>query len=471
MVRSLCVRVSVDELRRQLLPAGRTAQTKGDTDVLAALLALRDEPVATWPSQSEVARALGITLVAVSHAVARARQRWSKTPALTRLRHDMVEMLEAQGDVMTQRELADAVLASRGSVQEQPLRSRYAAACVRAADEVERRRAAPRWIVRRVDAPAGVLLARDVIDDDGTQRLDGQGLADYAERLGRNADTLAGTDPLPSPTRVVDALQGVAVPAGMTTPAPNRLLALAAAVSRNAALSSRLELYPRGRASDRALKLALGALAGARTLTPEQIRQRVAGRYPEAARLPDRPALDTLLGQAGSELVWTPDADSGRGAYASRLREFVTVTSGTSYTRPTGRTVTGCRGGGRPAERSRRLRSKAPQNAGERSVPGAHGIATPPPRRGTRAGVGVPGRCTQHGRAADPPHEGRCRGGWRGLASGPARTTADPGAAPTGPTSCGWLGTGRCPVRKPSQPRHRARCCSRIRGCSPVTTR
>ena len=333
------VRVSVDELRRQLLPAGRTAQTKGDTDVLAALLGLRDEPVATWPSQSEVARALGITPVAVSHAVARARQRWSKTPALTRLRHDMVEMLDAQGNVMTQRELADAVLASRGSVQEHPLRSYYAAACVRAAAEVERHRAAQRWIVRRVDAPAGVLLARDVIDEDGTPRLDGQGLADYAERLGRKADTLAGTDPLPSPARVVEALQAVAVPAGVTTPAPNRLLPLAAAVSRNAALSSRLELYPRGMAADRALKLALGALAGAGTLTPEQIRRRVAGRYPEAARLPERPALDTLLGQAGSELVWTPDADSGQGAYASRLREFVTVSSGTSYSRSAGRTA------------------------------------------------------------------------------------------------------------------------------------
>ena len=183
-----------------------------------------------------------------------------------------------------------------------------------------------------------MLLARDVIDDDGTPRLDGQGLADYAERLGHQADTLAGTDPLSSPARVVEVLQGVAVPPGTTMPAPNRLLALAAAVSCEAALSSRLELYPRGMAAERALKLALGALAGARALTPEQIRQRVAGRDPEAARLPDRPALDTLLAQAGSELVWKPDAGSGRGVYALHFREFVTVTSGTSYARSAGRT-------------------------------------------------------------------------------------------------------------------------------------
>ena len=332
------VRVSVDELLRQLLPAGRTAQAQRDADVLAALLGLRDEPVAPWPSQSEVARALGVTPAAVSQALARARRRWIKTPALTRLRHDVVEMLEAHGHVMTQRELAAAVLAGRGSVQGHPLRARHAAAGVRAAAETERHLAAPRWIVRRVGAPAGVLLARDVVDDDGTPRLDGQTLADYAERLGRAADTLAGGDPLPSPARVVEALQAVAVPAGATTPAPNRLPALAAAVSRSAALSTRLELYPRGMAADRALKLALGALAGARTLTPEQIRQRVAGRYPEAARLPERPALDTLLGQAGSELAWTPEADGGRGAYTAHFREFVTVTSGTSYTRSAGRT-------------------------------------------------------------------------------------------------------------------------------------
>ena len=332
-------RASVDELRRQLLPAGRTAQTQRDAEVLAALLGLRDDgPPVTWPSQSDVARALGVTPVAVSHAVARARQRWSKVSVLTGLRHDVVEMLEAHGNVMTQRELADAILASRGSVQEQPLRARHAGACVRAAVEIERHLGAPRWIVRRVDAPARVLLARDAIEDDGTPRVDGQRLADFAERLGRTADGLADTDPLPSPARVIEGLQAVAVPPGVVRPAANRLVALATAVSRGAALSSRLELYPRGMAADRALKLALGALAGARTLTPEEIRRRVAGRYPEAVRLPDRPALDTLLQDAGSELSWKPDANDGQGAYQSRLREFVTVSSGTTYARTAGRT-------------------------------------------------------------------------------------------------------------------------------------
>ena len=376
-------RESVDELRRLLLPAGRTAQSRRDAELAGALLGLSggapaaqsrrdaelagalpglsgDAPAAPgpsqsdvaralggssrsgstpcpdWPSQSDVARALGVTPVAVSQTAARARRRWTKLGALTRLRHDIVELLEAHGNVMTRTELAAAILARRGSVQEEPLRSRYAGGCVRAAVEVERHLAAPRWIVRRLDGPARVLVARDAVDDRGESRIDGQKLADFAQRLGRTADELSAADPLLSPARALDALLAVAAPAGAAPLTPNRLLALAAAVSRNAALSSRLELYPRGMAADRALRLALGALAGAHALTPDEIRRRVAGRYPDAAPLPDRPELDALLRDAGSDLQWRSDAADGQGAYRSHLRRFVTIGSSTSYTRISG---------------------------------------------------------------------------------------------------------------------------------------
>ncbi len=270
---------SVDELRRLLLPAGRTAQSRRDVELAAALLGLSgDAPDAPWPSQSDIARALGVTPVAVSQTAARSRRRWTKLGVLTRLRHDIVEMLEAHGNVMTRPELAASILARRGSVQEEPLRSRHAGACVRAAVEVERHLAAPRWIVRRLDGPAGVLLARDAVDDRGEPRIDGQKLADFAQRLGRTADELSAADPLLSPARAIDALQAVTAPAGVTPPAPNRLLALAAAVSRNAALSSRLELYPRGMAADRALRLALGPSRAPTPSTPT----RSGGAWPDA---------------------------------------------------------------------------------------------------------------------------------------------------------------------------------------------
>ena len=57
------------------------------------------------------------------------------------------------------------------------------------------------------------------------------------------------------------------------------------------------------------------------------------GAIPEAASLPDRPELDTLLRDAGSELWWASDTADGRGAYRSQLRRFVTIGSATSYTR------------------------------------------------------------------------------------------------------------------------------------------
>ena len=81
-------------------------------------------------------------------------------------------------------------------------------------------------------------------------------------------------------------------------------LRLAAAASTSAALSARLELYPRGMSALSALRLSLGALAGADRLTEEELRARVRGRFPEAADLPSRPELDALLDEAGADREW-----------------------------------------------------------------------------------------------------------------------------------------------------------------------
>ena len=320
--------VTVDAVVAILLPAARTSATKASARTLEAWLGLGDDDLPDWPSQSEVARHFGVTPPAVSQALSRARQRWLKNPAMTRLRDDIVGLLEAQGGVMTVTELGEAVLAARGSMQEGPVRGRHAAAIVRAAIETERDRAAPRWIIRRAAGGPRVLVARDEMAEDGTPIIDGEKLADYAEQLGRKADELAAEDPLRPPVRALEALASVEPPVGMTPPA-SRLLQLGALASKTAALSSRLEIYPRGMPAARALKLSLGALAGARRLGPEQVRERVIGRYPEAEPLPDRPALDSLLDESGSELRWQ-SGDVGQGAYVTILREFTTVSSETS---------------------------------------------------------------------------------------------------------------------------------------------
>jgi serine/threonine protein kinase len=325
---------TLDALAALLVPAARTEGAQAGARAVTALLGLDDAPLAEpWPSQSDVARQLHLNPGTVSQAVANARKRWLKTPAMTQLREDVAALLETQGGVMTTREVAEALANSRGSVQAEPVRSRQALAVVRAAIETERDRAAPRWIVRRVGGSDTVLLCRDELSDDGTPAIDGERLADYAEALGRLADDLAKEEPLRPPNRVLEALQAVESPAGRLRPGASRLLQLAAATSKHAALSSRLEVYPRAMPAARALKLALGALAGARELTAEQVRDRVAGRYPEAEPLPDRLGLDALLDEVGSELRWRADARGGAGAYVSPLREFTTVSTATSIAR------------------------------------------------------------------------------------------------------------------------------------------
>jgi len=154
-----------------------------------------------------------------------------------------------------------------------------------------------------------------------------QELAGYAARLGDDADKLADEDPLVPPARVIQRLRAIVVPTGASALSDARIVRLAAAASQQAAVSSRQELYPQGMDAARALKLSQGALYGVVFLTVEQIRDRVGSRYPEAEPLPDRPTLDELLRVAGFDFQWDP-AGKGSGCYVSRLRDTVSITSG-----------------------------------------------------------------------------------------------------------------------------------------------
>src|SRR5690606_3322750 len=119
-------RASVDELLRPPFPARAASEAQSETRIVRAFLGLESDTAAAlgfWPSQSDTARALGVLPGAVSQALARARRRWAKLPALTQLRNDLANLLDAHAGVMTARELSEAILARRGSVQSEPLRS------------------------------------------------------------------------------------------------------------------------------------------------------------------------------------------------------------------------------------------------------------------------------------------------------------------------------------------------------------
>ena len=304
--------LSVDLVAQRLTRAGsRDNQTTKRT--MLALLGLDAELDGPWPSQTDVAKCVEVTRGRIGQLVGKLQNRWAKEPALNQLRADLAEVIKTAGGGMTIAELADAILVARGSAQDEPRRTKLSTAVARACVEVERTMAEPRFLVRRDRGRVLVALS--------------QNLATYAGRLGNEADGLADEDPLVPPARVIQRLRKVAVPADAEPPSNARILRLAAAASQHAAVSSRQELYPVGMGAARALKLSQGALYGVGFLTVQQIHDRVSGRYPEAAPLPDRPALDELLRAAGLDFQWDPTCKDV-GCYVSRLSETLSVTSG-----------------------------------------------------------------------------------------------------------------------------------------------
>ncbi len=275
--------------------------------------------ISGWPSQTEVAKHSGVSRQRIGQVIGSARERWARTPSITGLREAIFHILQASGGAMTHKELADALLAARGSTATEPRRTQIAIAVLRTACETEFSLKTARFVESRNSDRVLIALSHD--------------LGDYAFRLGQEADELALQDPLAPPARVVETLRRVRLPQGVAPLSDERLVKLAVNASQTAGLSSRLEVYPRGLEPRRAIQLAAGALLGTRDLSVEDIRQRVSSRYPEAAPLPNRPELDALLDQVDTKLKWDPTADNGRGAYRSERRERVTGISSSTATR------------------------------------------------------------------------------------------------------------------------------------------
>jgi serine/threonine protein kinase len=285
---------SLDALCAALIPKQKRADGVAEQKALRLLLGLDSaDALPAWPAQTEVSRHLEVTRARVGQIVTKARKRWQNMPPLAALGDEVADWLVAQGGAASPRELSTALLALRTAQ-----RAEHAAAVARAIVEAEQEAASPRFALSRAH---GILLVAQA-----------PSRADYAVRLGVVADGLAKEDPLPSPSRVVEALAAVTPERNGTALAAPRLITLAVAASSRAAISSRLEIYPRGLPAARALSLAQQALLGASELRIDDLRQRVATRYPEAEPLPDRPALDALVRAVGLELEWNDAASAYR---------------------------------------------------------------------------------------------------------------------------------------------------------------
>ena len=160
-------------------------------------------------------------------------------------------------------------------------------------------------------------------------------LALYAEKLGEVADRIAKADPLLPRLRVFQELYDETQPPPVPGCQPfsnERLIKLAEAMSSEAAVSSRQELYPLGMDDLRALKLGIGALSGLglgeknEGFTIWQVHNRVSSRYPAAISLPTDPKeLELMLQKVGIDVRWEAESEVFR-----RREARILVTSGSS---------------------------------------------------------------------------------------------------------------------------------------------
>jgi serine/threonine protein kinase len=244
---------------------------------------------------SEVAGAFGIEPAQIHSSLQFLRNsRWADNVAAASLREAVSLVLDAASPAVPFADLAQALASARTELTPSDEDVRTAAALVRVALEL---RPNPPAAWRRIGRTPWVARDPEVLD--------------ALVALAETADRLAVTEPLPSSEVVRASLAEVTAATPLATLPADQRLTLAARASEAAAASARLELYPRGMDAARALSLSLAALSGA-GLSPEVVRRRIATRYPEAAPLPERPALDALLAPHG--LVFMPDV--GTGEYA-----------------------------------------------------------------------------------------------------------------------------------------------------------
>jgi len=302
---------SVSRWLQCLLAPAKQKLSKGERQV-RCLLGL--DPL---PRSSEPAVLLDVASVAAAFKVSRqaifanlqlARERWAQSPGMSALVEAGCATLEGLGQVSPLDPAAEALLRNHGDPEASLLHARV---LLRLLAEC---RCAPS---DEAGSDRPLHLAR--IHGQGWLASD-PGLLATVRELGRTADVLCRVDPLPSSEKVRESLGRVVEDGPLASLPAEQLVSLAAAASQGAAPSARLELYPVDMAAERALALSAAALSLPQ-LTPLQVVQRVHARYPRAAPLPPRPALDELL--EGYGLVFN-DQD---GSYLRRGFELPSVTS------------------------------------------------------------------------------------------------------------------------------------------------
>jgi serine/threonine protein kinase len=320
--------LSLVEIAEALIPKARRPDQESQTKVLRALAGLDGSPT-DWPTQRQLAETFGLTQGRISQLIGSGRSRWVRQPGISQIRNWIAEELERVGGIATIRQLRDRLLASRpvtGSDAETAARA--AGAAIRAALTAEEERDTRRWAIRR--RGPGVVVAAETTEPGAPS---GEQLADYASAAASAVEQLLEAHTVATRSELLQALASVDPPSGARPVPDSHLAELATELAPNAAVNSRLELYRAGMSPADALQASRRALVAVRVATPVEIADKVRSRFPEAAALPGRPELDSLLADAGIALQW----DSSEGRYAAPKSDDTPSSSATTFRRhPTG---------------------------------------------------------------------------------------------------------------------------------------
>ncbi|MFD0816869.1 BREX system serine/threonine kinase PglW, partial [Micromonospora zhanjiangensis] len=190
----------VEALCATLLPAatGRANWQRAALQVLLGQTTTDAGQFLRWPSQGDVARATGKLQPQISTLLRRnATREWRDNVALDLVRGEIVALLDARGGVMSAKEIAEALIAARGSYTAEPKRTAQAIGLVRAAVETELAQGGDaRVAIHRWRGSDTVLVGREP-DDPATERTAAD-LLGYVVTLGRRATELVAADPLPT---------------------------------------------------------------------------------------------------------------------------------------------------------------------------------------------------------------------------------------------------------------------------------
>jgi len=317
--------VSVDRLAEQLVP--KPPADEDHRTAVAVFLGLAGDSPSDWPTHREVSDLAVLERQVVAGALTSSRARWVRKPEITAIRRELIERIARRGGVAGADELAALILSERGSLVNEPLRSRRARAVVRAALEAEATLQQPRLVARRIGEAYLVALDGEIGEGDDRRLWVADRLLDAAAALGEAAEQIAARDALLSSQLVVRELRSVELPDGVEPFDDARLVRLAAAATALVSVSTRLELYPTGMSPERAVEESRAALLDRHGLREDDVRERIRARFPDAAPLPGRPELDHLLERVGLE--WSHETD--RFQLPQRGGVLATIASSTRH--------------------------------------------------------------------------------------------------------------------------------------------